>query len=867
MCGMAYLKRACGLAKRTALGLLAGLLLLTAAEMPALAAGSGKEDVSRAIAIVFDNSGSMYVGRNMAWCRATYAIEVFASMMNAGDTLQVYPMYEVTVDGKTYTSEAPFTISGGDDMSVIQSMYTPFAGDTPIETIEDAYAGLQQTSADEKWLIVLTDGAVFYEDGQEMGGDQTRQRLEEVLAEYNRSVNVLYLGIDPAAIIPEVSGSGQYQYHTDKAADSSDTLTKLTEMCNMIFGRDVLTNAGEQVTFDVSMKKLILFVQGSDISGVTLRTASGASVGEPSQEYFPRYSEMGAGTARLDGTPAAFGVDESLSGYIAIYDTELEAGTYALDYSGSISNVSIYYEPDIDLEASLVDSYGSVMTASSDLYPGTYTIRYGLVDKEGNETVSDLLGQTDYTITYVINGQEETVRSDQSGQVELELAEGDTLDGRISVTYLSGYTINKGFSDFGWPVGGFQVVARPAGLLELKVSGGQESFGLSELESVPYSLQLIYEGAPLSGGALDTAGVSARMEGGNAGYALTQEEGGFTLNLQYAGSAADTTCGKYTMYLTAEYTDEFGVTSTSQEVAVPFELTDDGYGLEMDIKGSGYFVLADLADSEPITVVLAVDGVPLTDEQLDQVVLTVDGDSLTCETEPLYGESAFAVRIVPDGNAQLGRYTLHITASAQDQVGRDITAEDDKGVELSNHPLWLRILVICLIIALIIALIVLYLNMKVLPKKITVNSGQTAFIVEGETVNGAAKCSYSGGGKRSGSIQVATPNYSGNPLIKGGFTLNLAAVSPRRTKSSRRRAAVTSISVSNSTALQSLSVGTHNLVKVDEGDGVIWMFDSKQVPSSNVSTKFEIGGKPTCTFMGETINGESFTLTVQLQFK
>ena len=200
-------------------------------------------------------------------------------------------------------------------------------------------------------------------------------------------------------------------------------------------------------------------------------------------------------------------------------------------------------------------------------------------------------------------------------------------------------------------------------------------------------------------------------------------------------------------------------------------------------------------------------------------------------------------------------------------MGRDITAEDDKGVELSNHPLWLRILVICLIIALIIALIVLYLNMKVLPKKITVNSGQTAFIVEGETVNGAAKCSYSGGGKRSGSIQVATPNYSGNPLIKGGFTLNLAAVSPRRTKSSRRRAAVTSISVSNSTALQSLSVGTHNLVKVDEGDGVTWMFDSKQVPSSNVSTKFEIGGKPTCTFMGETINGESFTLTVQLQFK
>ena len=47
---------------------------------------SARAEKARTIAIVFDNSGSMYDVGDMAWCRATYAMEVFASMLNAGDT-------------------------------------------------------------------------------------------------------------------------------------------------------------------------------------------------------------------------------------------------------------------------------------------------------------------------------------------------------------------------------------------------------------------------------------------------------------------------------------------------------------------------------------------------------------------------------------------------------------------------------------------------------------------------------------------------------------------------------------------------------------------------------------------------------------
>mgnify|MGYP000452632878 CR=1 FL=1 len=48
----------------------------------------------RAIYVVFDNSGSMYGDGNKAWSQATYAMEVFAAMMNyeSGDVMKVFPM-------------------------------------------------------------------------------------------------------------------------------------------------------------------------------------------------------------------------------------------------------------------------------------------------------------------------------------------------------------------------------------------------------------------------------------------------------------------------------------------------------------------------------------------------------------------------------------------------------------------------------------------------------------------------------------------------------------------------------------------------------------------------------------------------------
>ncbi|MBR4950327.1 MAG: hypothetical protein IKZ23_00070, partial [Clostridia bacterium] len=115
--------------------LLAVVLVFTGLCFGTATVQAAKPTESRAIAIVFDNSGSMYIdgaSPNQAWCRATYAMEVFASMLNAGDTLLIYPMHPITVGGKEYTMENPYKINGASQATTIRDIYTPDAKGTPI---------------------------------------------------------------------------------------------------------------------------------------------------------------------------------------------------------------------------------------------------------------------------------------------------------------------------------------------------------------------------------------------------------------------------------------------------------------------------------------------------------------------------------------------------------------------------------------------------------------------------------------------------------------------------------------------------------------------------------------------------------------
>ena len=133
--------------------------VFTAVPITAKAAEVTKVEKSYDIAVVFDNSGSMY-NNNKAWSRAKYAMEIFASMLNyEKDKLTIFPMWEVTTDGRSTPSYEAIKIENKDDINKISNLYTDNPSNTPFEPIEDAHTYLEKSSADEKWLIILTDGA------------------------------------------------------------------------------------------------------------------------------------------------------------------------------------------------------------------------------------------------------------------------------------------------------------------------------------------------------------------------------------------------------------------------------------------------------------------------------------------------------------------------------------------------------------------------------------------------------------------------------------------------------------------------------------------------------------------------------------
>lgn len=393
---------------------------------------------------------------------------------------------------------------------------------------------------------MLTDGDTFFENGESMNGSKTEERLEEELTRCNAAENVMYLGIGSVAVMPKVS-AGKNVYYADKATTTAEILTKLTAMSNMIFGRDELKLSGDTLEFDLPMSKLILFVQGSGVGDVTLTGSEGKQLNAVSQ-YAPSYGTRGAG---LDyaGVCAA---DTSLQGVVATYE-DCDAGTYQLSYSGSVTSVGVYYEPDVELSAFLTDEDGQPVDMDA-LYPGTYRLCYGLADKNGNLTNSKLLGETHYSVRYDINGEEQTLESDESGWVEVTLGGSDHLNADLSATYLNGYRIEKDNAGLGWPLDGLTPTAHPTSRIELKLEAPQTYVVRSQLEEAqPLTATLLLDGQPMPAELL--AQTEVTVDGELDCTVTPNGDGTYTIRLSPEQSAAD---GLRRITVQASGTDEYG---------------------------------------------------------------------------------------------------------------------------------------------------------------------------------------------------------------------------------------------------------------------------------------------------------------------
>ena len=674
----------------------------------------------------------MYISRNQAWCRATYAMEVFASMLNKGDILQIYPMWPIIVNGQTYSMEKPLEITDSSQANIIRGIFTEDAGETPIESVDCAIAGLKTLKADKKYMIVLTDGGSFYKNGHGLTKDRTVKELDKRVEESaGPAMTFMYLGIGSDACMP-ASPQSEY-FHKTHAKNSEDVLSSLTVMCNQVFGRDRLPDnhiSGNTIDFDISMKKLIVFVQGENIGNLKL---TGGNIGQPAQTQQTKYSEGGA-----DDYPSY--PDTSLQGMMVTY-TNCSAGTYTIEYTGTPTSVEVYYEPDADLDFVFTRASGGTVDPNA-LYEGDYKVSFGIKDaKTGKLISSDLLGKPHYEGEYYINDKAYPISLDgYSGEVPVSLEMGDSFDAKLTVTYLSGYTITKDSSDFGWPEGGIQVAAIPAGELTLEITGGENVYSLQNLtEGAPFIAKVYYEGEQLTGNELKNVELEWYSETSNAEIKKNFADDHWELHLGYKNPEApqDTVCGECTVDIYAVYAAK-GASEAQAQCPVTYNIIDDFSPLQISMYApDDYIVISELADSRPIEVALTINGQKLTAEDFAAVDLQVDCGGLDYTLSTDEQNSCFLIQLEDSGNIKDDDYLIRVTADYTDHIGRVTQAEDSLKVTLSDVPLWVKWAVTGLLLLILLIVLWIILHIKVLPKKARTTKKLSSMNFDGEDVTNA----------------------------------------------------------------------------------------------------------------------------------
>lgn len=424
--------------------IISGLLLLAMIFTSILTPGTGakaaevKDSGARAIYVVFDNSGSMYGPGNMAWSQATYAMEVFAAMMNydSGDQMKIFPMHNVTTGGSDATSS--ITVKSISDIAQIHNMYTPQPLGTPYTQVNTAAnelaALLDGGGVSEGWLVVLTDG----DFDSDLPATNLQTDLEQkAQMRDNMYVQYLAMGSDIRTVADANEEIGLY---SQKVESSSQVINELAVISNRIFERNEYTGLKDNgsLTFDIPLSRLIVFAQGSDVSINSLKNKEGSEINMESNYEVSCSSTDGGGlTDFVTETPTK---DTSLKGQVAVFSdaSAIMEGDYTLDVAGADS-VKVYYEPDVKFGVGLYR--GDEQVDTDTIEGGTYDVRVGFVNQLTGEFIENtsLLGEPQYSLT--VNGEEYGLGGSTGAYQSVEIqADGDLLEIAADVTYLNNYT-------------------------------------------------------------------------------------------------------------------------------------------------------------------------------------------------------------------------------------------------------------------------------------------------------------------------------------------------------------------------------------------------------------------------------------------
>lgn len=726
---------------------------VTVISVTAGTAGVTKAEETYDIALVFDNSGSMYydikTGDQSRWCYAKYAMEIFASMLDyEKDRLRIFPMWELTYDGKTIPKPDkalsgdniiaedesgnpigkydPIEIKSVSDIDYIHNIYTTrWAAGTPYAPIVEAHNALKDSKASQRWIVVLSDGE-FTLDSRNTSASFSKTDLEKrLLAITKDDINVQYLGFGSATQLTATPDRGFYTQVPDSEKPARDALKdSLVEVCNRIFKRDELKSKylnGTELTLDISMRKLIVFVQGNDAKVGVITDGSGNSYKPVMDAGQRKYSEIIA-------YGYTGGVDNSLAGQVVTFG-ELPKGKYNLEYSGA-DKIQIFYEPDVDIDVVLVNSDGVEIKGSEEGIPvGEYKVIAKIVDRNTGEDVTDheLMGGNVDIRVKVKTSKDGDFKEYENGAT-INLTEDEDTKIVIVGTYLEDYTItSEGDPDLEWMTLGFDVIIPAHDFkIETEVTQPEATYKIKEHDSwQPVKLKASLEGAPLTDEQMKNIQLTLSCDPELAvRYEIIPGESAYNVYISETadGGYKEPQAGDYTLSVSARYVDNNSETPANASAAFKIE----GYEFAVDAKVlqfDSWYTLSKHDDWQPVKVTLTIDGEPLTEEQFSRVDFkhVLDKEGLVYRAEPLPSESAYMFYIGQDEKGEYvapetGDYKMTFTATYTSEGGNDVNAEDNASFGVHKVGPGFKYLLIAIILGTAIFLWLVWMLQKVMPK-------------------------------------------------------------------------------------------------------------------------------------------------------
>lgn len=393
---------------------------------------NSEESRSRQVNLVLDDSGSMFrdpYGNTLdRWSNAKYALEVFVAMLEENDSMNVY-LTSSYIEG---ASGGPVISLTGEEppssrVAKIHGMHMK-GGGTPYGPVSAAAQDLTGSHAQEKWLVVLSDGLFNDRDNAAVQQDFSTWVNENTNETSSFKVAFLAMGAD-APTIQEDNG-----IIFEQALETNDLLGKVTAFANRIFARDVLPQeSANAISTDIALDELTVFAQGDNVQ--IKQITVGEEKREPKQSVSVKWTENP--TADYEGLKVTATPNKNLSGVLATF-TDVPAGTGSIDVSGA-SEVEIFYKPHVSFGIQLIGQDGKEVAANK-VVGGEYTVHYGFMDENCEFIESDLLGEVVYTAQVMLG--DEIIASDfaSGDQLSLERSGDAETIFKVKASYLKGNT-------------------------------------------------------------------------------------------------------------------------------------------------------------------------------------------------------------------------------------------------------------------------------------------------------------------------------------------------------------------------------------------------------------------------------------------